>query len=700
MKFLPGYTDIFLDPITGKLASENSLPCLQYGYIWEGNSAGVAKASTALLDVKIDINSIFNTSFIVKNKTPLFPNAQGLSSLDNGLMRNVGGDIEIAKTITIDELPELEHNYIWEGDIENRPQASTALLDVKEDIATIFDTSFILKNTSASFPNAQGLAQIDNGLMRNNQGTIETSATITIDELPNLGVATIEGLPLPAGKIWRGTESNRPEESDALSESLADIIAINARFLTGEFIMGSALVQTAWPKSQFLINLDDGMLKKTGKTLQHAVAGDDYVDVQNGVNPIGDRLPVWSFDNQKFLTNTQIDILNGNDVRGVNSLHATLLQATNSVTSDQNMIARTSMETRQLILFDYNEVHRYTRYVSLKGPASVNQDLIWVMPDQASTTGQVLTDIGNVPLSTDRKLAFRYVLPDNLQNTLLAQGRDASNNPTFVNASLTQDKVWRGNAQNKPEEVTLEIAPPDARYILQQPSAALNNAQSLNQLIGLEPKILKANNQGVIEVAIKDQDYATKETLEQIKAETEAFKDEAQTAAEEASASAEEASASATEASASATEASASAAEATTAAGEATVAAGEATVSAAAASGSATAAGASAAGAALSAIAAAASASSASSSASDADHSSSNAGQSATKAENALNTLLNKNLVLNGSVYGSGLIKNAITTHFSDNPVLPGKGSVTIPVGTTAERPDNPVIGMMRIVTY
>ena len=362
MKFLPGDTDIFLDPITGRLASENSFPCLTYGYIWEGNSADLAKASPTLLDIKIDINSIFNTSFIVKNKTPLFPNAQGLSALDNGLMRNIGGTIEISKTITLGELPALEHHYIWQGNTDNRPE----------------------------------------------------------------------------------------------------------------------------PKM-------------------------------------------------------------------------------------------------------------------------------------------------------------------------------------------------------------IKIAPIDARYIIQQPDNQLTHAQALSDLVGLVPRILKATTEGVIEVAIRDEDYATKETLEKIKAETEAFKEEAQTAAEEASASAEEASASATEASSSAIEASASAA-------EATVAAGEATAAAATASGAATAAGISAAAAAVSAIGAAASASSASSSASDADHASSNAEESATKAENALDTLLNKNLVLNGSVYGAGLIKNAITTYFAENPILPGKASVTIPVGTTNERPQNPVIGMMRIV--
>jgi hypothetical protein len=261
----------------------------------------------------------------------------------------------------------------------------------------------------------------------------------------------------------------------------------------------------------------------------------------------------------------------------------------------------------------------------------------WVMPDTVSTTGQVLTDIGNVPLSTDRQLAFR-------------------NMPSV-----------------------------DATYILKQPHNTLPNAQALNQLVGAEPKILKAAADGTIEVAIRDQDYATKETLEQIKAETEEFKNQAATSAQEAAASAEEAAASATEA--------------TTAAGEATGAAAEATGAAAAASGSALAAAGSALAAGVSAGSASSSASDASSSASNAHTSETNAANSATSAQNSLNTLLNTGITLQGAVHGSGALLNPITTYFQDNAVLPGNGSMTIPKGTSSQRPPVPIAGMFRYNT-
>ena len=261
----------------------------------------------------------------------------------------------------------------------------------------------------------------------------------------------------------------------------------------------------------------------------------------------------------------------------------------------------------------------------------------------------------------------------------------ATQAPTIAVANLPnlrQGTVWQGDANNRPVEVTIAIAPIDARYILQQPDSSLTHAQSLNQLIGLDPKILKATADGVIEVAIPDQDYATKETLEQIKAETEEFKAQAQAAAEEATASAEEATGAAT---------------------EATGAATEATAAATTAAGSATAAGASALGAGASAIAAGLSAGSASSSASDASSSAAsavtsatNAQASATSAADSLNTLLHTGITLQGAIYGLGGLLNPITTSFSNNPVLPGSGAMTIPKGAVSQRPVTPIAGMVR----
>ncbi len=278
-------------------------------------------------------------------------------------------------------------------------------------------------------------------------------------------------------------------------------------------------------------------------------------------------------------------------------------------------------------------------------------------------------------------------LPD-LENKKLwigaANNRPVANSTIFIDnlPGLTQNKIWKGDAQGRPVETDFSTAPDDATYILKEPNANLSNAQVLSELGTGMAKIVAG---GAFAIAIPDEDYATVETLNQIKAECEEFKNQAATSAEEASTSATEASASATEASASAVEASASAVEASAAATEA--------------SASATAAGVSAAAAVVSELAASASARSASNSSSKAQTSANNASDSAQEAEDYLNQLLTTGITITGDVAGSGVLNEPIALTFKENPVFTGNGSMTIPVGTTAERPVNPVVGMTRINT-
>ena len=286
--------------------------------------------------------------------------------------------------------------------------------------------------------------------------------------------------------------------------------------------------------------------------------------------------------------------------------------------------------------------------------------------------------------------------------------------------NLTYNRVWIGDSTNRPIETSLNIAPDSASYILKTSNSSLPSAQALDMLVGTPPRILKAAYDGTIEVAIPDQDYATTATLEEIKAQTEEYKnqaaqsaEEAATSAEEAALYAEEAALSAEEASLSATEASISAAEATAAAAEATAAAAESTTAAAEASGAAVVATSAALTAEIAALtannnandaeasatSASNSASAASASATSASESATSAANSATLAQNSLNTFLTTGISLQGAVYGSGSPSLPITTYFQQNPILPGAGSMTVPKGTTAERPIVPIAGMFRFNT-
>ena len=479
------------------------------------------------------------------------------------------------------------------------------------------DATYILQQPSIDLPNAQALNQLNNGLMKNNDGVIQIAIpgedylstalpsgqlfignssniataqqTITIDNLPNLGTTSINvpnpldpinPITISGGKIWHGTDSNRPEESDALLVVEGDIALINFRFFSANFILGkgNSVLQTLMPGSQFLSNLP------AGSWMQTSGAGTGAV--------VSATIP-------------QGEILMG----GLNNVP----------------------EARQTI------------------------------------------DIANLP-------------------------------------SLTDGRVWQGDAANRPVEVQLNLAPTDATYIIKTPNVNLPEAQVLEELgIGMA-KIVAG---GAFAIAIAGEDYATIQQLEEIEQQCQQYAEQAATSAEEAALSAEEAAASAAEASGSAVEATAAAAEATAAAAEATAAAAEA-------SGSAVEATAAAAAATVSALAAGISAGSASSSASDAQQSANsaansssnaaasasnanisadNAANSANEAQAYLNTLLNTGLTLQGDVSGGGLLSMPIVTTFKPNPVFTGNSSMTMPAGNSMQRPNALIPGMIRFNT-
>lgn len=284
-------------------------------------------------------------------------------------------------------------------------------------------------------------------------------------------------------------------------------------------------------------------------------------------------------------------------------------------------------------------------------------------------TSGILSSIPAGPLPS---LAEGQLWIGNANNEATAVQRISIDNlPT-----LTTNYIWIGDANGLPVEAELSNSISlDATFILQQPNINIPNGQALSLLGTGMTKIVGV---GEIAIAIPDEDYATVATLERIKNETEVFKDEAAASASEATTAAEEATAAATEA--------------TGAASEATAAASAASSSAAAAAASALTAGAEA-------IAAGLSASSASSSANDAEGYADDASNSADQAQTYLNELLNTGINLTGDVVGSGPLSQSIDLSFAPNPTFTGNSFMIIPVGTTSQRPNNPVIGMVRINT-
>jgi hypothetical protein len=163
LKFNPLHN--FISPVTGRLP-------IPPNYILIGDKNGMSIPSPILIDMRLDlinlrrdVNDIFNTSFILGFPNPDFPNTQVLSKLTEGFMYNTQGIITIKTSIPIGGLPDLTYKHIWLGNSINRP---------------------------------------------------EEAAQIDITNLPPLGLS-VNPIYLGKGQIWRGTFSNQAEASNDLS---------------------------------------------------------------------------------------------------------------------------------------------------------------------------------------------------------------------------------------------------------------------------------------------------------------------------------------------------------------------------------------------------------------------------------------------------------------------------------------------------
>ena len=164
MKYLSGYTDPFLSPVTGLLATPQPQPDLERGYIWIGDKNNRPMPSFKLIDLTIDVKSlqkqveaIINSPILVNFPVSILPKAQALSALDDGIMKNVSGFVQIAVPGTDYLQPKLPWQQVFVGNILNKP---------------------------------------------------EVQATILASNLPNLNYK----------RIWRGNIFNRPVESDDLTQ--------------------------------------------------------------------------------------------------------------------------------------------------------------------------------------------------------------------------------------------------------------------------------------------------------------------------------------------------------------------------------------------------------------------------------------------------------------------------------------------------
>ena len=196
--------------------------------------------------------------------------------------------------------PDLPVNYTIEGDRENRPQPSSALIDIQLDIIDLRHTidnleqqpypdlnaTYILQQPSTDLPNAQALNQLSNGIMKNNNGVVQIAIenqdyltpTLSSGELwigDNNNIATpqqtimIDNLPnLSNGMFWQGDAANRPVE-----------VQLNLAPTDATYIIKTP--KSELTHAQALIELGIGMAKiVAGGAFAIAIAGEDYATAE------------------------------------------------------------------------------------------------------------------------------------------------------------------------------------------------------------------------------------------------------------------------------------------------------------------------------------------------------------------------------------------------------------------------------------
>jgi hypothetical protein len=143
----------------------------------------------------------------------------------------------------------------------------------------------------AAIPNTDYLSNTlpeDKLFYGDNTDKVSVVSNIKKKNLPPLGLTSIQdigdligvdlgalGFDLPLGKIYRGTDSEIPEESNSLSILQASFWANNllTRFIIGT---GSFLDRLTFPASQFISDLPPGILQHIGGILVTATPGVDY----------------------------------------------------------------------------------------------------------------------------------------------------------------------------------------------------------------------------------------------------------------------------------------------------------------------------------------------------------------------------------------------------------------------------------------
>ena len=595
----------FISPVTGRILCDPT-------YVLVGDSNGIAMPSPIL-------SNILDASFVIGSPNASLPNAQVLDSLANGYIYNTAGTVSTTptvipfltegylwigdatntpteyRTITIDNLPDLGQTIIpdpigggfvgqiWEGNNLGRPEISNRLGAMFADLALINArfalAHFVLNEGNPLLRLAMPFSQFLEDLAPGGIAKVEATGQISIavagtDYLdvsapppgdgvipilepgpypPNpkliypstihiIGTDDVIGINSLKGNILSATNA---VQSDGIMVSKNNIqtkeLLLSDQtpaFTKFAILKGPALLlnDVEWflPDQQGIAG--QVLTNTDGTQLQWANSNGNVSGPDDAIS-LDESLAIWDGNTGRKIKDCAITVVGGQSIKNINSLYVN-----NTITST-DIFADNQIGAREVSFFD----SAFNNNVSFIAPDVILNDVKWELPATSGEAGQVLT------------------------NT----------------TGLTGLLDWTNSASS------------DALYILQAGNATLPNAQALDQLISADlrdPRILKATDVGVVELAVEGTDYGNVSgpdfpdvvipgnvviwdgadgrkiaDSEFSVAELEALAEEAAVSAEESAASAVEASAAAAEASAEAASAAASAAAAAASAAAALV---------------------------------------------------------------------------------------------------------------------------------
>jgi hypothetical protein len=267
MQWLPGFTDFFMSPVTGRI-NLSAFPDLTDDYIWIGDPNDRPISSPIIIDLRLEIidlrRRLSETPFILQAPSENFDSSQALNQLVDGILKHQSGVVEIAipgtdymsssltyqniwigditnkavesPQIQIGNLPDLPVTFIWIGDVTSRPvpQARIGVENLPSMVNTDIDKLFGRYNLYSGNPlfpftgipqvilriNITNLPDLTVGNLWYGTNSIDPqnkgpNRPVEITVLPLTNMAD-----LPTDNVWVGDGSNRPAPSPMIPISV------------------------------------------------------------------------------------------------------------------------------------------------------------------------------------------------------------------------------------------------------------------------------------------------------------------------------------------------------------------------------------------------------------------------------------------------------------------------------------------------